>query len=361
MKEVIKKENNLVAFKKEIESAIKDIAPKYINKNKLIALVLEARKNPMIAQSSKESLLNFCKKCAEWGTDKIGEGGVWAVPFKNKKLGTVELQAIPDWRFLIAKAVQSKAIKHAYAEVVYEGDGFIVEYGLEPILRHIPKFQSKTITHAYCIYILPDGNKNFVVMDKMELDAIKARAKTQEIWQSDEGEMCKKTVVKRALKQFEGFAPELSLLLKHDNEITGIATPEPIAMPTVIEEEQENEQVIEAQEVVEEQASNDEVQEIQELEENKVKPHYTGKIKNITCSEKKDKDGKIIKRWVLYFGEDEIASVWNERLANLITEAKNNDLEIRLWIEQKGKWRNIKEAELVSPEKTDKEEEPLPF
>ena len=61
--------------------ALKQIAPKYVNLTRLISLAIEAKmRNPLLENCSPISVLNFCKKCAEMGVDRVGAGGMVAAP-----------------------------------------------------------------------------------------------------------------------------------------------------------------------------------------------------------------------------------------------------------------------------------------
>jgi len=220
------------------------IAPKYVNITRMVALAIEAKmRNELLAKCSPVSVLNFCKKCAEAGTDRVGSGGMWAVPFFNKKTNTYEMTPMPDWRLIIEKAKKAKAILHATSDAVYENDEFSYERGMNPRLFHVPAMRDRGKPVAvYCVYTLPDGGKDFTVMDiKEDVDPIRKRSKAADAgpWVTDYVEMAKKTVVKRALKIFEGASPELTALIETDNSAIGyanttVARP-PVAMPKVIE------------------------------------------------------------------------------------------------------------------------------
>jgi recombination protein RecT len=230
---------------------LRKIAPKYVNLQRLMALAIEAQqRNPLLAKASQVSVLNFCKKCAEAGTDRVGAGGMWPVPFWNNKTGSYDMTPIPDWRLLIEKAKKAKAITHASADVVREGEVFYQERGMEPTLVHKPMLgQAGKLIAAYCVYTLPDGSKDFVVMDwESEIAPIRNRSKAWQNylkdktktcpWVTAEGEMGKKTAVKRAMKLFEGADPVLTMLIDADNMVNGYLdqqeAPEPIAMPRAL-------------------------------------------------------------------------------------------------------------------------------
>ena len=236
---------------------LRKIAPKYVNVQRLTALAIEAQmRNPLLAKSSPVSVLNFCKKCAETGTDRVGAGGMWAVPFWNNKANCYDMTPIPDWRLLIEKAKKSKAISHATAEIVREGDLFSYSRGMRPDLQHQPVLGNKgKIIAAYCVYTLPDASRDFMVMDWNEIESIRNRSKAWQNyerdhskscpWNTDEAEMSKKTIVKRAMKLFEGASIELTKLLDTDNVVNGVfdlipekyeVIPMPKELPTTIPE-----------------------------------------------------------------------------------------------------------------------------
>ena len=230
---------------------LRKVAPKYVNVSRLMSLAIEAtQRNQLLANCSPISVVNFCKKCAEAGTDRIGAGGMWAVPFWNNKANCYDMVPIPDWRLLIEKAKKAQAIKHATAEAVYENDQFDYERGMEPKLVHRPALANRgKIRAVYCVYTLPDGTRDFVVMD-WAADVVPIRDRTnawrswlekkfENPWVTAEAEQGKKTVVKRAMKLFEGASPELTRLIEVDNVVNGFAEvdtvpPIPIAEPRAL-------------------------------------------------------------------------------------------------------------------------------
>lgn len=238
---------------------LKRLAPKYVNVNRLMALALEARmRTPILAKCSIDSIVAFCKRTAEWGTDRIGAGGVWPVPFWSSKNNCYEAVAIPDWRFIVEKAKKAGAIKHATADIVREGDVFDVVRGLNPDLTHKPAHGGTgAVTAAYCVYTLPDGIRDFQVMWIAELEKVRDSSNAWKTYLKDKTKTCpynywpeemhKKAVVKRTMKLFEGASIELSQLLEADHVAMGFdrfgEQPEPIAMPKVLAAPAESEPI----------------------------------------------------------------------------------------------------------------------
>jgi recombination protein RecT len=89
---------------------------------------------------------------------------------------------------------------------VYERDTFEYELGLDPKLRHVPCAGERgAMTHAYAMFKTKGGATGFACMTKADLDQHRdkysdAAKKGFSPWASQYEEMCKKTVLKAALK-----------------------------------------------------------------------------------------------------------------------------------------------------------------
>jgi len=84
---------------------------------------------------------------------------------------------------------------------------------------------------------MPDGSSRFIVMDRVEVLAIKKRSKAADYgpWVSDESEMWKKTITRRAMKPFAGVSPEIDAALEADADADSITiTTDPIQMPKAL-------------------------------------------------------------------------------------------------------------------------------
>jgi recombination protein RecT len=225
----------LAVMLKEHQSELRQLAPKYLNTNRMMAIFIEAARNPKLRECNPISVLASAKKMAELGTEIVGSGGVHLVPFGR------EMTVIPDWRLIVSKAVSAGVIKHATATVVHSGDEFDYEYGLEPRLVHKPARKEKApMSDVYCVYTLPDGEKQFLVMSKTDVDFIRSKSKAGKSgpWVDFYEEMAKKTVIRRALKVFEGASLELSKVIDQDNAAVGLVEfdyGEPIAEPKAID------------------------------------------------------------------------------------------------------------------------------
>ena len=211
-----------------------EVAPKYMDVDRMVRLMLSAcGKNPKILACTPESILQFSMKCAETGLEPIGAGGCWPIPY-----GTT-LTFIPDYRGLVHCAIRCGAITGAHAEVVRQADEFDYELGLTPFLKHKPARGDRgPLESAYCIFTLPNGEKRFTVMDAGEINGIRARSKAARSgpWMTDESEMWKKTVIRRAMKPFAGMSSALDAAIEADDYETGAVEEkrEPVKMPEPI-------------------------------------------------------------------------------------------------------------------------------
>jgi len=238
------KRNNVETLRTALEAVkpkLYQVASRHLSVDRVIRLLLSAAsRNPKILDCSQQSILLFAMKCSETGLEPIGAGGAWPIPYENRKNGTCELQFIPDYRGLVNSAKRSGCIVDAWSEVVRANDEFDYALGLEPYLKHKPARGDRgALESAYCVMVMPDGVKRFVVMDGDEVQGIRARsrAKNDGPWVTDESEMWKKTVVRRAMKPFAGASPELDAAIEAEDHASGVLVLDPIALPRAKEPE----------------------------------------------------------------------------------------------------------------------------
>lgn len=215
---------------------LKEVAPRHLKPERVARILLAAiSKTPAILNCTPESILQFAMKCSETGLEPIGAGGAWPIPYGNV------LTFVPDYRGLINCARRAKCVKHVRAEVVYENDEFEFSLGLDPSLSHTPARTDRgELNAAYAVLTMPDDTKEFVVMLADDVQRIKARSKAANSgpWKTDEPEMWKKTVIRRAMKPFAGASREMDAAIEADDQATGPAdiNREPITMPKGLSE-----------------------------------------------------------------------------------------------------------------------------
>lgn len=237
-------QHQLALIRTKLEQAkpmLQEAAQQHLSVERCTRLLLSAcSRNPELLKCTPESVLLFAMKCTETGLEPIGPGGAWPIPFKNTKAGTVEMQFIPDYRGLVHCAKRAGCITDAYAEVVKANDEFSYELGLNPTLTHKPARGDRgALEAAYCAFALPDGTKRFVVMDRAEIESIRRRSRAAQSgpWVTDEAEMWKKSVTRRAMKPFAGANAALDAAIEADDAALGLdgeADRAPIPMPQAI-------------------------------------------------------------------------------------------------------------------------------
>lgn len=184
-----------------------EVLPKHMKVDRLVKVACAAvSRTPQLAECTSTSLLLSLMQCAELGLEPGSAlGECYLVPFYNSKAQVRECQMIVGYRGLIALARRSGAILDIEAHVVREGDEFDYEKGLAPRLFHKPYAgdnRQALVVAAYAIAVLVNGHKKFEVMERWEVDAIRARSQAADFgpWKNDFAEMAKKTVVRRMAK-----------------------------------------------------------------------------------------------------------------------------------------------------------------
>jgi recombinational DNA repair protein RecT len=131
-------------------------------------------------------------------TSSLGE--CYLVPYG------VECRLQIGYRGYVALARRSGEIAKVTAFVVYDGDYFVWRNGTNEEVDHLPSENSANanVRAAVAMAVYTDGTKQFDVMWKHEIDAIrkmsKADGRPDSIWAKHYPEMAKKTVIRRLVK-----------------------------------------------------------------------------------------------------------------------------------------------------------------
>lgn len=114
-----------------------------------------------------------------------------------------------SYKGMITMLYKFGAVKHIFAELVYENDLFEHEpTNLQQPIKHKPDVFSPDrgkLVGGYALAVLPNGSIHHTVMSLKEIYSIKARSESVKSgkgspWDSDEPEMIKKTLLRRAFK-----------------------------------------------------------------------------------------------------------------------------------------------------------------
>lgn len=116
-------------------------------------VAIEARKVPALLECDPVSLVESTARILSWGL--IPGETAFLVPFGNR------CQPIKGVEGYIQLMYDSGHVRAVDARVVYAGEHFRIEQGLNPVLEHIPSMTAKArgeIVGAYCIIRLPFQN-----------------------------------------------------------------------------------------------------------------------------------------------------------------------------------------------------------
>jgi recombination protein RecT len=159
--------------------------PHNISVNHFVHTILsEVKRNESLLNAYKEnpkSLFASILTGAEVGlipSDMIGE--FYLIPRHIKQQdGRTKLTVTPmiGYKGLVSILLRSGDITKIHTEVVYKGDKFTPVYGLEPTIIHKPNFKvdriSDNITHAYAVAKTKQGEYQFVVVSRKEIEAVR--------------------------------------------------------------------------------------------------------------------------------------------------------------------------------------------
>lgn len=179
--------------------------PKHLTADRLLRVAMTSiQKNPKLLDCTQQSLLACVMTCAQLGLEPDQFlGQAYLVPFKDTKNGSVICTLIPGYRGYIALARRSGEVQSVSSQVVYTNDHFMLQYGIDEKLEHIPaEGERGDVKGAYVVFKYKDGSYSFDYMAKGDIDKIRKRSKSANDgpWVTDYDEMAKKTVIKRHVK-----------------------------------------------------------------------------------------------------------------------------------------------------------------
>lgn len=189
---------------KRMEGEIKKALPSVLTPERFTRITLSALStNPTLAQCTPNSFLGAMMTAAQLGLEpNTPLGQAYLIPYRNH--GRLEAQFQLGYKGLIDLAYRSGGVSTIQAHVVYKGDEFDYELGLEPKLRHVPAKENRgDPAYVYAVFRTKDDGYGFEVMSVEDIRAHAqkySKAYKNGPWQTNFEEMAKKTVLKRALK-----------------------------------------------------------------------------------------------------------------------------------------------------------------
>lgn len=221
----------------DMANAIKAIANKYMNADRITKLmILATNRSPRLLECTPRSFFDACIKSAELGLDFGGATGqAYLVPFKNgfltKKHGrdVYDCTFIPGYQGLLELVYRGAIATYVDAQIVHKGDKFKYNLGINPAVEFEPNIDDEPgeVRCAFAIVRFKDSEyPKIEIMSRKQLLNIKARSKARDSgpWVTDEDEMMRKTVLRRALKYIPK-TPEIEEALAADNTMYDFGLP----------------------------------------------------------------------------------------------------------------------------------------
>jgi len=144
---------------KKMASQFEAALPKTITPERMMRIVLTTiRQNPKLAACSEESFFGAILTALQLGLEpNTPLGQCYLIPYA----GEVNFQM--GYQGLLELAYRTDKYMRIDAEVVYEGDKFEFNYGLDAVLKHKPCGKKEKPLYVYALYELVNGGKSFKV------------------------------------------------------------------------------------------------------------------------------------------------------------------------------------------------------
>jgi recombination protein RecT len=195
----------LAAFLGPREKNLQTFARNGVQPSAMIKLALfEASQGDWLTKVSPASVYTALVVAAQLGLEPAGlRGEAYLIPFGG------ECKLMPGYRGLIKLALNSGKVRDITAHVVYEGDDFAVLLGTEEKIHHVPMLnrvveggKAPEVIAAYAVATMSDGSKKFEVMQRWELDQVRAVSKQAngDAWAKWPDQMYRKAPVRRLAK-----------------------------------------------------------------------------------------------------------------------------------------------------------------
>lgn len=201
------KKDKLIVIHSNLTKLIEDKAeamPKGFNKTRFIQncmTVLQDTKG--IENCDPVSVARTMLKGAFLGLDFFNRE-CYAIPYGN----TVQFQTDYKGEVKLAKKYSVRPVKDIYAKLVREGDEFIEEIrdGQQTIHFRPQPFNNGKILGAFAVALFTDGGMMYETMSSEEIEEVRKNYSKQPngpAWTKSQGEMYKKTVLRRLCKNIE--------------------------------------------------------------------------------------------------------------------------------------------------------------
>lgn len=204
---------NVAEFFEANKGALLAVLPQHMTPDRMLKTALGAiRTTPALKDCTVASLFGALVQAASLGLEpNTVLGHAYLVPFYNGREGRRDVQLIVGYRGLIDLARRSGQIAGISARAVHEGDYFDAVLGTESRIVHRPLIAADRgpVIAYYAVAERIDGGREVDIMTTAEVLKVRdgskgyqdARAKGKKHpWITDEIEMGRKTVARRACK-----------------------------------------------------------------------------------------------------------------------------------------------------------------
>ena len=227
----------LVIQSEKIQEQLIAALPRHYTPDQFTTIVrTQINRNPKLAECDQGSFLTAMITAAQMGIAPDGRNG-HLIPRFNGKTQRTECTFQPDYKGLVGLVRKNENVSDIYAEVVYDADTFKVTKGLHRDLIHEqdPKVARGAAIGAYAVIAYKDGTHSWEWMPRQDIENVRNRSDSWKAhvakgydtpWKTDEGEMFKKTALKRLIKLAD-ISQETSDRLSIDAEFSPVA-PQPV-------------------------------------------------------------------------------------------------------------------------------------
>lgn len=203
--------------------AIKSCLPKHLTPERMCRIAVQTiQTTPALKDCDVASLVACIIEASSLGLEIDGRGLAYIVPFAKSGSKNGKASLIFGYKGLMELAYRSGRVSNIYAETVCENDEFIFELGLSPKLEHKPNLDHRgEIRAVYAVARMKDADPIFVVLGKGDIEKVKKASKSSQgpnsSWVTWEGEMWKKTAIRRLCKYLP-LTPEIAQAVALDEQ-----------------------------------------------------------------------------------------------------------------------------------------------
>ena len=172
-----------------------------------------------LARCTKESFYNSIMSSARSGILPDGTNG-YLIPYGT----TCTLQF--SYRGLCDMAIRNGIATHFASDIVRRNDVFVWRNGclVEHTVEGWDDEERGDVVGVWCRAFLPDGQTQDMRMSKKDIEKVRSKAQSDNVWSEWWEEMAKKACLKRLFKTMRN-TPQLAEAIKVDNELYDLSKP----------------------------------------------------------------------------------------------------------------------------------------